>query len=384
MLRSSLQKFRNNNLHFFSTTTTTSSDSTLRRNVLTGNWTVFASGRTNRPKQTASSTKSCQGDHPSHLATCPFCVGNEDKTPPELLRVSNDTGGWSLRVIPNAFPAVQKPNQSWKNKWESGEKEFFNSTINEEREAIGFHEVVVETPVHNLVLATQSKEYFMRILNAWRERGQKLYESEPSLESILYFKNNGSVAGASLIHPHSQIVGLPLVGRDAAGRNMHHLSYFERHGRSVWDVAIEEEFKTRDTFPDNHRIVDENELFISFVPFAAISPFHVYIVGKSDGAHFEETSDKHIDQLAEMLRSALKRQHVVLGEPDYNLILRSSPLRGRGTQAAFDADRYTRWHLVLTPRLGAGAMAGFELGSGMFSNGNRPEQDAHDLRMANI
>ena len=367
-------------------TSTPIQNSTLRKNALTGNWTIFASGRSNRPKQTASSVKSCQADHPDHVESCPFCQGNEMKTPPELLRISgSEDHDWKLRVIPNAFPAVQPPSQTWKDLWEANPTSHrFNSAINQERDAIGFHEVVVETPIHNLVLATQPKSYVKRILHAWRERGRKLCESEPSLESILYFKNNGSVAGASLVHPHSQIVGLPLVGRDATIRRESNLSYYENHGRSVWDVAIEEELKMRDENPLHHRIVDENQLFISFVPFAAISPFHVYIASKFDGAHFEEASDAHIDQLAEILSLALKRQHVVLGEPDYNLILRTSPLRGRSTQSAYDADRFTRWHLVLTPRLGAGAMAGFELGSGMFSNSNQPEQDAHDLRTANI
>ena len=87
-----------------------------------------------------------------------------------------------------------------------------------------------------------------------------------------------------------------------------------------------------------------------------------------------------MDALADILSTSLQRQHLLLDEPDYNLILRSAPLRKRGIQSAFDADVFTRWHVVLTPRLGAGAMAGFELGSGMFSNGNKPEQDAMDLR----
>ena len=246
------------------------SSSTLRRNALTGNWTIFATGRTSRPKQTASTKKSSQADHPPHVDTCPFCTGKEHKTPPELLRVNDSKGEWSLRVIPNAFPAVSAPSPEWQEEWRRSNEKKKSSTsytgkVNEEREAIGFHEVVVETPVHNLVLAEQDPEYMKRILLAWRTRGRALYDNEPSLQSILYFKNNGSVAGASLIHPHSQIVGLPLVPRDAAGRQRAHLEYYERYGRSVWETSLEEELTQREMFPDHHRIVDQNEHFIAFV-----------------------------------------------------------------------------------------------------------------------
>ena len=357
--------------------------STLRKNVLTGNWTIFASGRSNRPKQTASSKKTCQADHPSHLTTCPFCTGNESKTPPELLRINDtSTGDWSLRVIPNAFPAVTTPTPEWQQQWqEQGDSSIkITGKVNEIRDAIGFHEVVVETPKHNNILAEQDTAYMQRIVLAWRTRGRALIKSEPSLESILYFKNNGSVAGASLIHPHSQIVALPLVPRDMEGRHRAHLEYWRDNGKSVWDASLEEELQTRTEHPNDHRIIDENDLFLSFVPFAAISPYHVYVVPKFQKAHFEETDDLELDALSDILSKTLKRQHVLLDEPDYNLILRSAPLRKRGIQSAFDADVFTRWHVVITPRLGAGAMAGFELGSGMFSNGNRPESDAQDLR----
>jgi len=356
--------------------------STLRKNVLTGNWTIFAEGRSNRPKQTAGSTKSRQADHPRIVKDCPFCVGNEEKTPPELLKVVDEQGDWLLRVIPNAFPAVTTPTSEWQKAWKEygGDPGRISTLVNESRDAVGFHEVVVETPTHNKILATQSTEYTKRIVSAWRTRGRALVNSEPSLESILYFKNNGSVAGASLIHPHSQIVALPLVPRDMEGRHRAHLDYWQRYGRSVWDASLEEELETREKSPDAHRIVDENDLFLSFVPFAAISPYHVYCVPKFNGAHFEEASDIQMDALADILSTSLQRQHLLLDEPDYNLILRSAPLRKRGIQSAFDADVFTRWHVVLTPRLGAGAMAGFELGSGMFSNGNKPEQDAMDLR----
>ena len=117
------------------------------------------------------------------------------------------------------------------------------------------------------------------------------------------------------------------------------------------------------------------------MPFAAVSPFHLSIVPIADGtAHFEDADDSMLALCGDILSRCLRRQHYALGEPNWNMVLRSAPLQGRFTQRAFDANHFSRWHIALTPRLSAGAMAGFEIGSGMFTNGNYPESDAAILR----
>eukprot|EP00471_Norrisiella_sphaerica_P009886 CAMPEP_0184502750 /NCGR_PEP_ID=MMETSP0113_2-20130426/51144_1 /TAXON_ID=91329 /ORGANISM="Norrisiella sphaerica, Strain BC52" /LENGTH=185 /DNA_ID=CAMNT_0026892067 /DNA_START=206 /DNA_END=763 /DNA_ORIENTATION=- len=129
------------------------------------------------------------------------------------------------------------------------------------------------------------------------------------------------------------------------------------------------------------RLVDVTESFAAFVPFAAISPFYLRIVPRFESAHFHTgLTDELVPQLAMILRRCLQRLHVALDEPDFNLVVRSAPLPDRGTQRAFNSEATFRWHVTIFPRLGAGAMAGFEFGSGIFSNANLPEDDAATLR----
>ena len=133
-----------------------------------------------------------------------------------------------------------------------------------------------------------------------------------------------------------------------------------------------------------HRVVDRNDSFVAFVPFAAPSPFSIYIVPLRPTGHFLDSTEAEREDLAEVMWRALRRLHVLLREPDYNMVLRSAPLAGRHRQRAVNANAYYRYHVSITPRLGAGAMAGFEMGSGIFSNGNLPEDDAQALREVDV
>eukprot|EP00041_Stephanoeca_diplocostata_P029511 m.873139 g.873139 ORF g.873139 m.873139 type:complete len:269 (+) comp23572_c1_seq25:776-1582(+) len=250
-----------------------------------------------------------------------------------------------------------------------------------EVDAIGHHEVVIDSPLHN----TYAWEHggTGRMLRAWRDRGLDMHTTDNSLQHILYFKNSGGSAGASLLHPHSQIVGLPIVSLEAQERHANNLAFYRRHHKSVFDVLLDEELTLQQQKDSQHRIIASNSRYVSLVPFAASTPFTVWILPlASHCAHFEESSDEDILACAKILDDALHRLHIKLNEPDYNLVLHTAPLRTGTAQRAFHADAYSRWHIAITPRLGPGAFAGFELGSGIYSNGNLPEFDAADLRAA--
>ena len=132
----------------------------------------------------------------------------------------------------------------------------------------------------------------------------------------------------------------------------------------VWAQMIEEEMELAAQSTDNCRIVDENESFVALVPFAALSPYSMWILPKEDAAHFEQIDEAGLVQFASLLHRCLRRMHIVLDEPDFNLIVRSAPVADRGRQRAFNAGSYYRWHATLFPRMGAGAMGGFEFASG--------------------
>ena len=120
-----------------------------------------------------------------------------------------------------------------------------------------------------------------------------------------------------------------------------------------------------------HRVVEANDFCFSVVPFAAISPFHLWILPRPEyqSAHFLDITDDQIVALSEVVHKTLQRLHVCVDEPDYNMILRSAPLGDRGRERSYNASTYYCWYIGIYPRLGAGAMAGFEFGSGIFNNG---------------
>jgi len=304
-------------------------------------------------------------------------MGNEHRTP-ECVFQLGEGEDWKLRVVPNKYPVVSPYSRDDT----SGKKITIGSTralqeANLNLAAVGYHEVIIETPVHNLCTADQGLEGVQRLVAAWRQRGRFHLENFEDLASMMFFKNQGKVAGASLYHPHAQAVALPIVPQNLDGLFRTALHYFEHNGASVWEHTVHDELE------GGERVVDVNEHFVSYVPYAAKSPYYMRIVPLANSPYFFETTDAQLAAFAEVLWRALRRLHLLLGEPDYNLNVFSSPLP-RGPYAAHDPRVFYRWHAAITPRLGAGAMAGFEFGSGMFSNSAFPEDNAAELRAVDL
>ena len=383
----------------------------LRRNACSGDWVCIMSERASRPQQTMvlrADQKTTAG--PSHDPDCPFCKGNEDQTSEPLLQIGTKRD-WSLRIVKNKYPALTPPEGdmatsgilcdaiqigSFSRRFGTGSGT--NGTILDSfADAFGAHEVVIETPHHNLPLACDDVLRVERLVRAWRDRGRQLigwdgeaearYKGEegtseyaPIWRHLLYFKNQGSGGGATIMHPHSQLVALPIVPETVQRSQATALRWFQENGVGVWAQMIEEEMELAAQSTDNCRIVDENESFVALVPFAALSPYSMWILPKEDAAHFEQIDEAGLVQFASLLHRCLRRMHIVLDEPDFNLIVRSAPVADRGRQRAFNAGSYYRWHATLFPRMGAGAMGGFEFASGIFSNSHIPEDDARELR----
>ncbi len=188
----------------------------------------------------------------------------------------------------------------------------------------------------------------------------------PGIEHVVVFKNHGSAAGSSLEHPHSQIVGLPVVPSPVRGRMGVAMSYFHKHQRCVFCDMLKSELE------DGDRIIESNEHFIAFVPYAAYSPFSVWLFPRRHQHCFGKISDEEIPALAALLQDVLERLYDCLGDPDYNLVVRSAAPPGPGSN-------FFHWYIAVVPRLAK--MAGFEMGTGMFINGSAPEADAACLRI---
>lgn len=329
--------------------------SELRQNMATKQWVIIATERARRPEEFIDwSQRPSPEALPAHDPTCPFCPGNEEGPEMEVLRLPAGEEEWLVRVVHNKYPALH----------ELGDRVRHFDGVHRSISGVGYHEVVIEGRQHNLSPALLTAEDLARTLMAFQTRGVTM-SMDDRIEHVIYFKNHGPKAGTSLVHPHSQIIGLPVVPYDVRARDEEARRYFDDTGACVYCTMLEDEMR------DRKRVVTENEDYVAFLPYAALSPFHVWIVPREHHSSYLMVSPIAIQRLAEISRDVLRRMYFGLNDPDYNIVLRSSPVK------AWYAD-HLHWYVSLIPRVTQ--TAGFELGSGMYINTALPEESAAFLR----
>ena len=329
--------------------------SEFRKDPITGRWVIIATDRSKRPTDFPGTAVRIKGGF------CPFCYGNENNTPPEILSYRSDGSqrdapGWMLRVVPNKFPALRVEG----NLNRQGEGIF------DKMDGVGAHEVIIETPDHNAKLSTLKEQAVQDVLWAFRDRMLDL-KKDKRLRYVLIFKNHGEDAGASLEHSHSQLIALPivpnLVREEIEGSKVHY-SFKER---CVYCDIIRQELSSGD------RVIDENQDFVVIAPYAPRFTFETWILPKTHDACFEDAQKSEYENLARILKSTLQRIDHVLNQPAYNLVIHTSPF----TEAVTN---YYHWHIEIMPKLSK--IAGFEWGSGFYINPVPPEDSAKFLREA--
>jgi UDPglucose--hexose-1-phosphate uridylyltransferase len=324
----------------------------MRFNPVTGDWVIVATERARRPEEFAMRRE--RTALPRHVPSCPFCPGNEAATPAECLRVPGTDGDWSVRVVPNRFAALTPDSDG------ARRSDGLQITL----PGVGRHEVIVDTPFHDLCLALLPVDQVERVMGVYRDRIRFFYQDR-RIEHVIIFANHGEAAGTSLAHPHSQIVGMPVIPGQLRKRMEESLRFWGGAGECLYCRTMNDELAAE------ARIVAQSDHFVAFVPFAALSPFHIWIFPRRHLAYFGDTSDPELADLATVLRGVLDRLHTRLDDPDYNFVIRSlSPQES--------ALRYFHWYLSLIPRVTKAA--GFELGTGMFINTALPEASAAFLR----
>lgn len=331
--------------------------SELRKDPVTGRWVIISSERGRRPSDFQEAPPKRKGGF------CPFCAGNEKFTPPEILAyrepgtVPNSTG-WSLRVVPNKFPALKI----------EGNLDKTGIGLFDKMNGIGAHEVIIETPSHEVTMATLSERKIEDILWAYRDRVIDL-KKDARFQSILIFKNEGEAAGASLEHSHSQLIALPIIPRQVAEEIEGSRLYYNYKERCIYCDIIRQEMYSEE------RSVAENEHFLAITPFAARFPFETWIIPKNHNSCFDEAQPWEYSSLARILKNLLLRVDKVLNVPPYNYIIHTCPLRSQMRE-------FYHWHLELIPKLVR--IAGFEWGSGFYINPTSPEEAAKFLREAKV
>ncbi len=324
--------------------------SELRRDPTTDSWVIVAPERDGRPH---SHRFERNERVPAVDPDCPFCPGNEAQLP-SIIAQAPEGKAWRTRTVPNKFPAVTEGDGR-----ASPASAFYRTAP-----GVGSHEVIIESPRHDADLATMTRDEVAAVIATYRDRYSAL-ATTPGAESVVLFRNHGRVAGASLQHPHAQIIAIDRVPPLVEARRAAMVAYYSKHGRCVLCDVLAHEAR------DGVRLVKENDAFIALVPFAASAPFEVRIVPKRHQADFGELRMGEIPLLAESLRDALRRLDAVLHNPPYKFVVDTAPVREMGAPAL-------HWCLRIAPQ--PTVPGGFELGSGLPINPSLPEDDAALLR----
>lgn len=331
-------------------------ESQLRRNELTGEWVSFSPARSGRPKDWSRGRDGPQTS-PHRDVDCPFCPGNEDQLPDIVLEMpAPDRRGWQTRVVPNKFPALSP----------EGNTERTTDGFHLSMDSFGRHEVIIECPDHDAEIPGMTPAQVETIIETYHRRYRDAMRQHANLLAVI-FRNHGKLAGASLAHPHSQIIVTGIVPRRIREREEHAEAYYDQWGRCVLCDMIRHELE------EDTRVVQSNDAFVTFVPYAAAVPFELWIAPLRHMADFGQVRDDDKSHLAHALRRALARLSDDLGHPDYNYVIH--------TAAQHRADEpQLHWYLQIQPRLTI--RAGFEIGSGIRINPTLPEDNARDLRRA--
>jgi UDPglucose--hexose-1-phosphate uridylyltransferase len=337
----------------------------LRKDYLLNRWVVIATERSRRPTDFAKQkTEQAQSD------VCPLCVGNEHMTPPAVMLYLKQNGeikkdrdedgqrrkNWLIRVIPNLYPAFAPP-KDLADKAQIMKSENLGN-------AVGHHEVLIESPNHDEHPATAELPQLKLLVNAYIDRLRDL-SAKPYVRYVSIFRNYGREAGASLSHAHSQIIATPMVPRIPAEEMAASKEFFDQHQKCAFCDIMEKETK-------GSRLVLENSHFVVFAPYASVHPLEFWILPKKHAATPLNLSKAEIGAFAETLKTSLKALKTLVNDPPYNY--------GFHLSINAEARDYYHWHLEVYPRLSI--WAGFEKSTGMYINTVKPETSAAELRQA--
>ncbi len=327
----------------------------MRKDPITGRWTIIAESRARRPHDFSAAKPHRQ------TRVCPFCEGNEGNTVGEIAAyrqegTERDKPGWRARVVPNMYPALEI----------EGALEKRAEGMYDVMNGIGAHEVIIESPLHVASTSDLPEENIRETLWIYRDRLEDL-KKDKRLAYGLIFKNVGALAGASLEHTHSQLIALPIVPSNVQEELDGSEAYFRNRGRCVYCDMIRQELRAES------RVVLDTPYFLAFCPFASRAPFETWVIPKKHSSHYEQINAEEVEDLAGVLKRTISKIELSLDRPAYNYIVHTAPF------AEHALERF-HWHIEIIPCLTRAA--GFEQGAGFCINPAPPERAAEFMREA--
>ena len=337
---------------------------------------LVATARGMRPKK---AEEKAERDTRAVVETCPFCRGNEDRTPPPI-KSYPDGGDWEIRIVPNLYP-VLGDDRAQSN---------IAFGLQQVIDGYGRHEVVIDNPNHGIALNEMSPQHLADLFTVYQQRMAELYQSDPRLKYVLVFKNFGAAAGASIPHTHSQIIATPVVPENVQNEVHHSREYQQKFNQCVFCSLLDEALTYEATIYDRESgqirrkvnvgqyVVERGERFVAIKPFASRFEWEIHILPLQHTADFLKASREDMEDFAQVLRRTMARLDKVVGGVQYNFFLHSIP---HGSEFD-DCQESYHWHLEICPR--TSIPTGFELGSGLFVSTVSPELAAEALRNAEI
>ena len=329
--------------------------SQLRQDIVTGDWVVIATGRGKRPSDFSEKEK--KKETSKEIDECLFCDPVASGQEEDVLIYTTGEGDWTLRIFPNKYPAFSRPSGGRIHHKEEGPYFWMDG--------VGYHEVIV-TRDHFKHIGLMDPIWVAEILDAYQTRYLDLMNKK-SVRYVEIFHNHGKKAGASISHPHSQLVAIPVISPYIQLELNGSEEYHQSHKTCVYCDMIKWEQS------HGKRVVFENDDFLVITPFASRSAFEMWVLPKKHAPYFERISDEEKISGGEALHEAVRKLGKILNEPDFNFYLHSSPCDGK------DYPHY-HWHIEILPK--TSTWAGFELSTGIEVSTIEPEEAAKYLREA--
>ncbi len=319
----------------------------LRLDPLSGRWVVVSVGRGERPAAFQRPSE----PEPPDLGPCPFCPGNEEETPPAL-ETYGPTGSWLVRVVPNRYPAFE------------GDEPFVvanRGPVFTQATAGGIHEVLILSPEHNASWAMLSEEQVGLVMAALRDRLEE-HSQHANLRYTQAIVNSGRQAGASLDHPHGQLLGMSFIPRELAEEQARFARFA---GSCLLCTTLEAEESV------GHRVIFADERVVVMCPFWSAVPYEMLVVPRHHHGHMHLSPTDDLVAVGRALRTCLGQLKERVGDLAYNVVFHSAPYR---------LNQPFHWHAHVLPK--ATTRAGFEMGTGVAINVLAPEYAAEELRVA--